>query len=103
MRRALAAGILLSIFIVPAFADQPITVSGCIVKASIFCTQLRTAAGTTYDISFARFGPFPGAYGTVTGTLRSNWFGSCQRSNVINPAWWTLKRNARCPLKNMPK
>ncbi len=103
MRLVFAAGILLSLCAAPAFADQPITVSGCIIKASLFCTELRTAAGKTYDISFARIGPFPGAYGTVTGTLRSNWFSNCQVSNVINPAWWTLKRNARCPLKNLPK
>lgn len=99
MRRVLAAGILLSTFAAPAFADQPITVSGCAEKGVEFsCIVLRTVAGKSYNISAAQPTPVPGSYGTVKGTLRTGGVSFCQQGPIIEPAAWHM-RGKLCPLK----
>ena len=99
MRRVFAAGILLSMFAAPAFADQPITVSGCAVKGVEFgCIVLRTVAGKSYNISAAQPRPIPGTYGTVKGTLRTGGVSFCQQGPIIEPAAWHM-RGKICPLK----
>ena len=87
MRIVFAAGILLSLCAVPAFAqDKPIKVSGCVVKGVEFgCLALR-AGNKTYNISAAEPKPSPGTFGTVTGTLRPHWVSFCQNGPIISPA-----------------
>lgn len=99
MRRVFATGILLSLCTAPAFADQPITVSGCAEKGIEFgCIALRTLTGKTYNISAAQPTPVPGTYGTVKGTLRPGGISFCQQGEIINPAAWHM-RGKICPLK----
>ena len=86
MRLVFATGILLSLCAVPAFADQPIKVSGCVVKGVEFgCLALRHG-NKTYNISAAEPKPSPGTFGTVTGTLRDHWVSFCQQGPIISPA-----------------
>ena len=85
MRVVLAAGILLSLCAAPAFADQPIKVSGCVVKGVEFgCLALRSG-NKTYNISAAEPRPSPGTFGTVTGTLRPHWVDAVEKGLRTSP------------------
>jgi len=88
MRVVLAAGILLSLCAVPAFAqDKPIKVSGCVVKGVEFgCLALRAGNNKSYNISAVEPKPASGTFGTVTGTLRPHWVSFCQQGPIISPA-----------------
>jgi hypothetical protein len=86
MRLVFAAGILLSLCATPALADQPIKVSGCVLKGVEFsCLALRSGH-KVYNISAVEPRPAPGTFGTVTGTLRPNWVSFCQQGPIISPA-----------------
>jgi hypothetical protein len=97
MRRFLAAGILLSLLTAPAFAQKPITVTGCVAKGVEFgCLVLRTITGKSYNISAAQPAPMVGTYGTVTGILQPGRITFCQQGEVIDPAAWKM-RGKFCP------
>ncbi len=97
MRRIAAAAILLSLFTATSFADQPITVTGCVQQGvEPFCLVLRTITGKAYNISAAQPRPAPGSYGTIKGILKSQGVSFCQQGQVIDPAAWTM-RGTSCP------
>jgi len=99
MRRAIAAVFFLSLFCTVSYADQPITVSGCVIKGvEPGCFVLLTTPGhKRYNISAAQPTPTPDTYGTVRGILRTHWMSHCQQGEVIDPAAWTM-RGKLCPL-----
>ncbi len=93
----LASG--LSLFFATAcLADQPITVSGCVVQGvEAGCIILKTAAGPAYVISTAKPTPALGRYGQIKGTLKSDVMSFCMQGAVIDPAEWT-QTGKTCPL-----
>jgi|SRR5580704_4930414 hypothetical protein len=103
MRKLLLSCLVMLLPATAALADQPIKVTGCVIKQVEFgCLALRTVAGKTYNISAATPTPTPDTYGRVEGTLRTGWITYCQSKNIINPAAWTMIGKL-CPLHKAKK
>jgi hypothetical protein len=92
MLKLLMVSLILGASMSTSFADQPIRVTGCVVKGvEAGCLILRTITGKWYNISAARPRPVPDTYGEVQGVLKSGVVSYCLQGEVINPAEWTRK------------
>lgn len=92
----LSVGILATMALSAAAED--VTVTGCAaagVEAS--CIVLK-ADGKTYDITAAQPAPFPGTYGTITGTVTDK-VSTCQQGVVVDPAVWQVETGKQCPVE----
>jgi len=97
MPKLLVAGLLALALVTPAFADEPIKVTGCVAPGvEAKCLVLRTTTGKTYDITAAKPAPAPGSFGEVDGTLKTEGVTTCQQGPAISPATWTEKAKV-CP------
>jgi hypothetical protein len=103
MRALSGAGLVLLAFAPACFADQQITVTGCVATGvEAGCLVLRTPTGKAYNISSAKPRPVPGSYGTVEGTLKNGVITFCQQGEVINPAKWVMASQS-CPARKAPR
>jgi hypothetical protein len=103
MQKLLVAGLFSLAFLRPAFAEQPITATGCVetgVEAE--CLVLRTKTFQTYIISAAKPKPTPGSYGEVTGMIKFGAITTCMQGEVIDPAKW-IEKGKSCPKEASPK
>jgi hypothetical protein len=103
MQKLLVAGLFSMAFLTPAFAEQPITATGCVEKGvEAGCLVLRTKTFQTYSISAAKPKPTPGTYGEVTGMIKFGAITTCMQGEVIDPAKW-IEKGESCPKEGAAK
>jgi hypothetical protein len=98
MKRRLILSAAIFAMLTLSAAAEDIKVSGCAaVGVEANCLILK-ANGKTYDITAAQPAPFPGTYGTITGTVTDK-VSTCQQGVAIDPAVWQVETGKQCPVE----